>query len=74
MGEVYNEPGVCALNLNELLLFFVPGFPLVLSIPLLHKVIPRTEYLAILPAVVFLILPENIFVETPLVTVWLGSW
>ena len=53
------------MSLSELLLFFVPGFPLLLAIPLLHRSLPRAEYLAILPAAVLMILPENIFVETP---------
>ena len=53
------------MSLSELLLFFVPGFPLLLAIPLLHRLLPRAEYLAILPAAMLLSLPENIFVETP---------
>ena len=53
------------MSLSELLLFFVPGFPLLLAIPLLHRLLPRAEYFAILPAAVLIMLPENIFIETP---------
>lgn len=51
------------MSMTDILLFLVPGLPLLLVMPSLRRFIPRLEYVAILPAVILLILPGEHFAE-----------
>lgn len=51
--------------LMTLLLLSVPGLPLLLAFPVLHSRLPWFRYLALLPAVIAVAIPESHSVELP---------
>ena len=52
-------------SLGILLLLSVPGLPLLLLLPALRARLSRPCHLALLPAVMLLAIPENVFIEIP---------
>ncbi|MDX2507384.1 MAG: proton-conducting transporter membrane subunit [Gammaproteobacteria bacterium] len=53
------------MSMSDLLLLLSPGWPLLLLLPWLRRLIPRIEYVALLPVIVLLLLPDDNFVELP---------
>lgn len=53
------------MSMSDLLLLLSPGWPLLLLLPWLRRLIPRVEYVALLPVLVLLFLPDDNFVELP---------
>ena len=51
------------MSMLDFLLLLVPGLPLLLVLPSLRRLVPRVEYVAMLPAALLLILPGEHFVE-----------
>jgi hydrogenase-4 component B len=53
------------MTITESLLLLTPGLPLLLAAPWLRRVVPRFEYVAILPALLLLIFAEQTRVDLP---------
>ena len=53
------------MSMSDLLLLLSPGWPLLLLLPWLRRLIPQVEYVALLPVLVLLLLPDDNFVELP---------
>lgn len=67
MGKINYEPRIHAVNdiLSAFLLISVPGLPLLLAFPALHRRLPWPGLIALLPATILLFISADIFIELP---------
>lgn len=53
------------MNISDMLLGFAVFWPLLLAIPKLHSYLPRVRHLAVLPAAILILMPDNAFLQLP---------
>lgn len=51
--------------ISAFLLLSVPGLPLLLAFPALHSRLPGSAYIALLPAIIIVLIPESATIEIP---------